>query len=203
MPANIDIANRSLRKVGGSRITSFTQGTKNANAVEDIFEDLRDELLDYPWNFASERAKLARLSTTPGFGWDHAYAMPDQWLRTRSVHDNVDGTGVIFYYMEQVAGQIALVTSADTVYIRYVKRVTDPNLWSVGFRHAYVDALARELAIPIAGSKLLFEKLERTARRTLAAAKSTDSIQSFPERRPRGSWVTSRRVTSYSDHYQH
>jgi len=90
MPSNVDIANRALSKVGGTPITSFTQGVRNSNVVHDIYDDLRDELLDYPWNFASVRAKLARSSTTPVFGWDYAYVLPSDWIRTRSAHDNVE-----------------------------------------------------------------------------------------------------------------
>ena len=203
MPANTDIANRSLSKVGGSRITSFTQGVKNSNTVNDIFEDLRDELLDHPWNFASKRVKLAKSATAPVFGWDHAYPLQSDHIRLRSVHDNTNGTGSVIFNEEQHEGALAIVTSADPIYIRYVARVTDPNLWSVGFRRAFILALARDLAIPISGSKLLLEKLTDEAKRALAGAKSVDALTSYPERRPVGSWAGSRRITSYSDHYQH
>ena len=203
MPSDTDIANRSLRIVGGSRVTSLTQGTKNANAVNDIYADLRDEMMDYPWNFATKRVKLARSATTPTFGFDYAYTLPSDWIRTVSVHDNVDGAGTVLYREEQNATQNALVTDVENVYLRYVARVEDPNLWSVAFRSAFINALACELAIPIAGSKALFEQLRDKSKKTLSKAKSSDSIQSFPERRPTGSWVSIRNITSYSDHYHY
>ena len=88
MPSETDIANVALRLVGGTRITSLTQATPNANAVNDIYSQIRDDMLEYPWNFATQRVELAQVSTTPAFGFDFAYALPADWAYTISVHDN-------------------------------------------------------------------------------------------------------------------
>lgn len=192
MPSKVDIANRAIRKVGGTRITSFTDGSPNANSIEDIYDELVDDLLRYPWNFASKRVKLAQVATAPAFGFDHAYALPADWILTVSAHGDNIGDATIDYREEQQGGQNVLVTSCDEVYLRYVFRVTDPNLMSGDFRAALASALARDLAIPIAGSNALKADLEAEAEKNLAKARSTDALGSFPERRPRGSWANSR-----------
>jgi len=192
MPSETDVANVALRLVGGTRITSFTQATPNANAINDIYSEIRDTLLEYPWNFATQRVELAKLTTAPSFGYDHAYALPADWIYTISVHDNDGGYGTIDYRAEQVANQKVLSTSHSSVYITYVKRETDPNLMPASFRMALSSALARNLAITIANSNVLEDQLSARAEKDLSKAKSIDALGSFPEPRPRGSWATSR-----------
>jgi len=192
MPSETDIANVALRLVGGTRITSLTQATPNANAVNDIYTEIRDNMLEFPWNFATQRVELARLSTSPSFGYDHAYALPADWLYTISVHDNDGGYGTIDYREEQVASQKVISTDHSSVYLTYVKRETDPNIMPASFRVALASTLARNLAIPLANSNVLEDQLAARSEKDLARAKSIDALSSFPEPRPRGTWASSR-----------
>ena len=192
MPSETDVANVALRLVGGTRITSFTQATPNANAINDIFSEIRDTLLEYPWNFATQRVELARLATVPSFRFDYAYALPSDWIYTISVHDNDGGFGTIDFREEQLAGQKVLSTDSTAVYLTYVKRETNPNLMHPSFRIALSSSLARNLAITIANSNVLEDQLAARAEKDLAKAKSIDAMGSFPEPRPRGTWASSR-----------
>jgi hypothetical protein len=192
MPSETDVANVALRLVGGTRITSFTQATPNANAINDIYSEIRDNLLEFPWNFATQRIELARLTTTPSFKFDYAYALPSDWIYTISVHDNDGGFGTIDFREEQLAGQKVLATDSAAVYLTYVKRETNPNLMPPSFRIALSSSLARNLAITIANSNVLEDQLAARAEKDLAKAKSIDAMGSFPEPRPRGSWANSR-----------
>ena len=193
MSSDTDSANVALRLVGQTPVTSITDGSVTGNVVDDIFTELLDDLLrSHPWNFATKRVQLARLSVAPAFEFDYAYAHPSDWLRTISVHDNDAGHGTVLYRTEQVDGQTAIVSSSDAIYLRYVYRVTDQNLMSADFRRAFQFALARDLAIPLASSNSMQEAYSREASRALARARSTDALVGFPELRPRGSWASSR-----------
>ena len=192
MPSETDIANVALRLVGGTRITSFTQATPNANAVNDIYTELRDNMMEFPWNFATHRVELAQSATTPAFGYDYAYALPSGWLYTISVHDNDGGYGTIDYREEQVGNQKVISTDHSNVYLTFVKQETDPNLMPASFRVALASALAQNLAITIANSNVLEDQLRQRADKDLARAKSIDAMGSFPEPRPRGTWADSR-----------
>ncbi len=68
----------------------------------------------------------------------------------------------------------------------------NPQIMTADFRYAFSMALARDMAIPIANSVTLYDKFEKIALKALNKAKSTDALGSFPEMRPRGSWVNSR-----------
>lgn len=192
MPSKVDIANDAFRLLGASRITSFTSGKKNANVVSDIYDDIRQEMLQFPWNFATSRQKLAQLATAPVSEFDHAYALPSDWIYTTSVSNNDAGVGTLFYKEEYQDGKNVLLSSADDVYLRYTFDLEDPNLMSPKFRKAFAATLAQNMAIAITNSNAVEEQMEKRAAKLLRIAKSSDAIQTSPERRPVGSWVKSR-----------
>ena len=193
MSSETDVVNVALRLIGAKTIVSLTDGSDNASVVEDIYTETRDDLLSsHPWNFAIKRVQLARISTAPAFEFDYAYALPSDWIRTVSVHDNDAGHGTVLYRSEQVAGQKAIVSSSDSVYLRYVSMVTDTNLMPPDFRRALALLLARDLSIPLTSSNTMYEQFTRESARALTRARSSDGMGSFPELRPRGSWASSR-----------
>jgi len=193
LTASVDIVNVTLRALGGTRITSLTDGSPNANAANDVYDLVRDQVLRaHPWNFATMRAQLAELGSTPAFGYDHQYALPSDWIRTISVHDNDAGLGGIDYKEETYSGQRVILANADQVYLRYVGRVTDPNLYPPDFIIALAVELGVRLAPAIPNSISAKEDLEREVKGLLLGAKSADAMNQSPEKRPGGSWVTAR-----------
>lgn len=193
MPGETDVINVGLRKVGAERITNRGDGSKSASVADDIYDELRDELLaSHPWNFAILRVKLAKVTTAPVFEYDNAFAFPSDWLRTVSVHNNDAGSGTFDYRSEFQGSQRVIVTSSDDVWMRYVYGVTDPNFMAPKFRTALEFALARDFSIPLGSSGTMYDKYEKKAESKLAAARSQDALGSPPERRPVGSWATSR-----------
>ena len=193
MPGETDVINVALGHIGATSIVSLTDGSESANRADKIYTEVRDSLLrSHPWNFATKRQKLAQSATAPVFAFDYAYPVPFNWLRTISLHDNDAGFSTVLYRMEQVAGQNAIVTSSSEVWLRYVHRVTDPNLMTADFRTALEFVIARDLAIPLASSNTLRNDMSVEFKAAKAAARSSDSMDGFPEQRPRGSWATSR-----------
>lgn len=193
MSSDTDIVNVSLRLLKAQRIASLTDGSNGANAANDVFTEVRDDLLrSHNWNFATKRQKLAQSATAPTFEFDNAYPLPADWLRTVSVHNNDAGAGTVLYREEEVDDQGAIVTSADELWIRYIYKVTDANRMTADFRKAFSYALA--LAIPGVPnlSTSREDLLERAAARLLRRAKHSDAVGSAPESRPAGSWVTVR-----------
>ena len=193
MVSTVDVINVALRRVGSSRIVSLTEDSASATVANDLFDRVLDDLLrQHAWNFATRRAKLAQLSSEPTFEFDHAYTIPADWIRTVSVHPNSAGAGTMFYREEQLDDKRVILTSADEVFLRYIARVTDPNLWTTDFRNAVSMTLARDFAIPLGNSNTMHINFDTLSRRVIARARSSDAMGSSPERRPRGSWVTRR-----------
>lgn len=191
MSSDVSICNSALIKIGAKTITSLTEGSKSANVCNEQFTKLRDDLLrSHHWNFATKRVQLAQLTELPNFGFDHAYALPSDWLRTVSVHDNDDGIGTVGYRIEGTK----IFTDADQIYLRYIVRVTDPNEMPSDFREALASLLAWEIAVPIAQSNTLSELMRQRFERTARRARSVDAIEDAPTSLPPGSWVTGREI---------
>ncbi len=193
MPGETDVANVALRLVGATPITSLGDGSASGNAVDDIYTEVRDDLLrSHNWNFATKRLKLAKSATLPTYEFDFAYPLPADWIKTTSVSNNDAGHGTVFYRMEIVDNQRSILASSDAIWIRYVYRLTDPNVMASDFRRALALSLARDLAVPLASSNSLKDSLSVQADRKIASARSTDALGQFPELRPRGSWASRR-----------
>ena len=187
------IINFALRALGGRRITSLSDGSNNANAASDLYEMVRDQVLrSHNWNFAISRVELAELAAVPDFGFDHQHALPSDWIRTVSVHDNDAGLGGLEYKEETTGTQRVILTNSATVYLRYVSKITDTTLYPADFVVALAIELAKRLAIAIPGSNTIKADLDEDVRRLVLGAKSTDAMGSTPERRPPGSWVSAR-----------
>ena len=193
MADQVGIANTALRRLAANPIVSFADGTKSANCVNAFYEETRDDLLRaHAWNFATTRVKLAQLSADPAFGFDHAYGLPADWVRTVSVHDNDAGVGSIVFKEETQDDQNVLLSDAEDVYLRYVAKITDPNCMPPDFRRALSRALATAMALDLSGSNTIRDACDTEATKLLLRAKSADALGSSPEQRPRGSWATSR-----------
>ena len=193
MASDTGITNQALRILKANRITSLTDGSNNANAANDVFEEIREDLLRaHNWNFATRRQKLAKKTNTPVSEFDNAYALPSDWLRTVSVHNNDASAGTVLWREEEQDDVGVILSSADELWMRYVYRLTDANRMAADFRAAFAHALA--LAIPGVSNLSAAREVElkKEAKRRLNRAKHSDATGSVPERRPLGSWVTSR-----------
>ena len=197
MASIVGVCNAALQLIKNSKqITSLEQGTKEANACEIIFDEMRDATLEvHNWNFATKRVKLAQLTDTPEFEWDYAYQLPSDFLRVVSVHNNSTGRDRIPYKIEN--GEI--LSDAEDLFLRYVARVEDPNLMPATFRLALSKILASRLAVTLTGSASLSKEMyEQYVSEDLPTAKSADSIQDMADQLPESDWIA---IRSGQRHY--
>lgn len=206
MATEIELVNAALRKGGGAkRILALTDSVGSAGIASDVLESERDDLLRSGiWNFAITRIKLAQLATLPVFGWSFAYTMPSDCERVVSVHDNSNGDGAVPYKIEsilQADGSYinVIATDADTVYLRYCRMVTDPNLMTASFRQVLILRMAKIFAISIAKSNPLYQALDAEEQKAERRARSIDGIEDYPEKLPEGSWADSRRAWGWQN----
>ncbi len=185
------ICNVALQMVKvNARISALDEGTKLANACDEIYAECRDYVLrQHVWNFAIERAKLAQISTTPTFEWDHAYRFPADFIRLVSVHEDSDGRDRPQFKIE--GGKV--MSDADALYMKYVARITDPNRMTPDFRQCLSRRMAIFLATSVTNSATLSQRMEQIFwDEDLPRAKSADSISDGEDYLPESMWVAAR-----------
>lgn len=195
MATPTDIVNIALRRVGADRISNLTQdATKEARIGRDLYDEARRDLLSlHAWNFSIKRAQLTASLTPPTFGWDYAYALPEDFIRVVSAHPHDDDESTVPYRLEfQASDDRVLLTNSNQLYLRYVFDLEDVNVFSASFRDVLSWRLARDFAAGLSKSTSAAELADGQYRRTLARAKSIDGIEDFPERMADGSWLDAR-----------
>ena len=144
----LSICSDALIMLGASPLSSFSDGTDEAQVADRLYDDVRDTLLmQYPYSWTLKKVQLAQLLDTPINEWKYKYQLPGDRLglpkavfptsaiSERSVRD-----------YEIYAG--GLYTNLETVYIDYQYR-PDPTDFPPYFVRLLKTALAAEFAEPI------------------------------------------------------
>jgi hypothetical protein len=123
-----------------------TDTTTRSIWCRQFYPTTRDAVLRaYPWGFAIVRKALAADPTSPIFGFDVKFALPDNpyCLRVLELDD-----GELDWKVE---GRYLLCDNS-TVSIKYISRVVDTTLFEPMFTQALATRMAAVLCKPITGS---------------------------------------------------
>lgn len=190
MTSEVAICNAALAKVSNNRIASLSEGSTAGDLCNEMYERIRDRLLRrHIWNFNKKRVKLAQLAQTPVFGWTHAYQLPSDWVRNIAVYPDPAGINPTHDY--EVEGRTIAADHAD-IYLVYGARVTDPNDFDEMFREALAYALAVELAVPLAKSATLRDRMNEAFESYVMEAQTIDGQDDPPDYPPEPGWATVR-----------
>lgn len=198
----VDLINVSLHETGNRPIAAISDTTPAGLIANDVYIFYRDLLLRaHNWNFATARAELTQLTVGPEYEYEYAYALPDDYIRTVSVNGNDAGSGQADYRIESVLDtsedpdewKRAIITSYENIWIKYVRRVDDPDLMSEGFRQGLIYLLNKVFATKLASSNTMRQLADEDLKSALRLARSIDGIEDVPDRIPEGSWANSRR----------
>lgn len=128
-------------------ITSINDLTIEATTVESVFDLLRDELLEsYAWSFAIHRAPLALETLVPANQYAYQYALPADCLVPLELR-SADIQGPFAWVVE---GR-SVLTNVTTVYLKYIRRVTQTGTFTPTFCMALAYRIAATLAYPMTG----------------------------------------------------
>jgi hypothetical protein len=144
----LSICSDALQMLGAKPISSFTEGTDEANVADSLYQDIKKQaLLVYPWSFVYKKIALARLLTGPTTEYTYAYQLPgDRIGPPRSVTVSATpGSGTIRNY--RIFGD-QLLTNETSIYIDYPYDVQEYEM-PVYFIQLMKYMMAWHLAIPI------------------------------------------------------
>lgn len=185
MASEVGICNRALQKLGADRITSLTQDSRNARSCNALYESLRDaELRAHPWSFAVTRTTLAPDATAPEFDYDYAFSVPSDCLRVLKSNDP--------YLDWQFESNKILTNEGDTIYVRYIKRVEDPNAFDSLFIEALASRLAMELCEELTQSNQKAQLIRDDYKNTIREARRNNAIERLSDEPPEDTWVLAR-----------
>jgi len=188
--AEVDISNMSLGRIGGKSFTLAVQTSTEGVQANLWYTHCRDSLLrSYDWPFSKARATLELHPDAPTFEWDHAYQLPDDYLRMRSNYSIDDTNDVDDRYV--IEGDL-LLTNEDEAQIRYVRKVTDPAEFDPLFKEILILTLALKLLFPIAGTSAITMQMHIQLNQELAILTGKARTIAFQESN----------VTGRNDHKQ-
>ncbi|WP_186121093.1 hypothetical protein [Burkholderia gladioli] len=193
MASQVGIANRALTKLGSARITSLDEDSKAAAALNSMYDDVLDVCLsEHIWAFAKARTQLTTLSAAPAFGFAGQFRLPTDYLRMLQVgqfliYPKMDTRGL--YSVE--SGNI-LTDLPAPLYLRYIRRVTDPNAMHPLFREVFACRLAAESGEAITQSSTKKQAAWAEHDRAIAQAIRVNAAERPSQPIADDSWIESR-----------
>lgn len=196
-----DICNSALIKLGAERILDLNDESKEGRLCKEHYPRVRDKLLrSHPWNFATQRLKLAKTTNVPVFQFDFEYQLPGDFLYlTASDIENIrvrSDLGIVDTSLADTERfrieKDKLLSNSDEVHIEYVALITDTTLMDPNFRETLSDLLASDLAYAIVQSQSLAQALFAKHKDSLREARTIDAQQGSFLRPIEGSWIATR-----------
>jgi len=168
---SIALCSRALLKSGCRSITSFDEGTAEAEVAGNLYESVRDALLSaYPWSFATAQATLPRLEAEPIADYAYAYQLPADFLRALSAGAG-RGRGLDYRIHER-----RLHTNASEVVLTYIFRPLESE-FPPFFDQALIARLTAEFCIPLTDSTSRYDALLKVAESEFKQARTIDAQQ--------------------------
>ncbi len=172
---DIALASRALIRIGAAPISSFDDGTAESEIAGALYEPTRDALLSaYGWSFALGQVALVELLTAPIADYDHAFALPNDFLRALSAGTGNKGRGLNYRIARG-----ALHTNSDSVILTYIFR-PDEAEFPPYFDQTIIARLAAEFTIPVTENTSRAEAMFRMADAEYQRARQIDAQQDTP-----------------------
>lgn len=164
MATEVGIANLALSRLGETAtISSLSppEGSAEAQHCATWLPIARDSLLSlHPWSFATVRSRPAlRVFDEDLYAeWSYVYARPNGCIRVLAVLPEGYTDQIIdaqaFSSETSEAGEDLILTNTENAILRWIKRVTNPAVYSPLF----VEALSYMLASALAGQLIKGEE---------------------------------------------
>jgi hypothetical protein len=192
MAGEIPLINTALTRTGNGRITSFEDGSAEANVAEANYETTVAGLLSiHPWLFAKANARPDKLADDPLADGSAAFQVPNASIKVLNVQSgDVPVPYTIF------SDKILTHHDHDKVVVTYIWRVPEVD-WPGYFRELVVTKLEALFLRALNDDDVRAERREnRLYDRDLPRARSADAQQNYPRPRMESQLLDARTGTS-------
>ena len=187
--SEVSICNQALSWLGGNRITSLDDDSREAQLCKDNYETLRDSVLEAAdWSFAISRFRASPLAAAPAYGYSAAFQISATVLRVMNpITSDADGRNRVRDWARE--GK-KILCDESVIYYRGICVVEDPAQFSRLFSQALAARIAAEISRPLTNKndKTLWELYARK----LGDAVSSDGLQGVNQRTHTGKLLNAR-----------
>lgn len=189
MASDVDICNRALQKLGASRITTLTEDSRNARSCNVAYTPVLEAMLrKHAWNCGIKRASIAADATAPTWGKANSFTLPTDFLYLIDNYPEYSSND-----LDYVIEGRSLVTDFDAPFqMRYIGKITDPNIMDSLFREAFATNLALELCEEITQSNTKKDSLKDDLREIMKEARKANAFEKIPSSPVDPTWITVR-----------
>ena len=161
---DVTICSHALTLLGENTISSFADGTVQANICAELYPDIRDMVITmYPWSFSIVKVDLAQSSTAPVNEWTYAYPLPaDAITKIPRAVFNSSGVGAAPITSGWEIYEGAVLTDSTTITIDYQARPLEAEMPSY-FVQLLKYAVAMHIAEPVTDQLSKSQHYERLA----------------------------------------
>jgi len=191
MPANteIKVCSRASVLMGGSPISSFSDGTVESDVCDAMYEDVaRACLTNTRWRFATNQSVLTRIATAPTGRFDAAYQLPATMLMLNAITVNDFPIEYDIYGDKAYCNAV----SNDVVIADFIFRAVEAN-WPPYFTIAVEFSMAALLAVSVARDASLASLMEQKANVYMMQARRLDSQQQTTRKLNTSRFIAQRR----------
>lgn len=189
--SDVDIASQALGLLRANTISSFNDGSNEADIAKLYYTDFAQDILTrYPWAFATKK-RLLNQTTVPINEWRYAHIVPAEALRIWALFasSSVGANPINDYDIQAPNGQRRIFSNNPTLYGEYTV-YTDESNWPGYFTHFAIYAFAALIALPVTDDDALAQLMHQRAWGTpsegekggkFAVATGIDAQQKPPE----------------------
>jgi hypothetical protein len=162
--SDIDIAAQALGLLRASTISSFDDGSNEAEIADLYYGDFAQDILTrYPWSFATKK-RLLNQTTAPANEWRYAHIVPAEALRIWALFPNsaVGVNPINNYDIQAPSGPRRIFSNNNVIYGEYTV-YTDESNWPGYFTHFAIHAFAALIALPVTDDDALAQQMHRLA----------------------------------------
>lgn len=196
MPSRLSIYNGALRACGERGLANLTENREPRRLLDAVWVDggIRACLEMGYWNFATRTRQMEYdPNITPGFGYQHAFQKPDDWVKTVSICCDEFFNSPITRYSDEAGYWF---TGQQTIYVQYV---SDDVLYGsnlAAFPKSFTSFVeyyfASQIIASLTHSDATEQKIMAGLMQSKRVAQGTDAMNQPTKHLPPGGWVSAR-----------